>query len=100
MISIETIKNYLLISSLLSVVTCTFIQKTKVLLSDKRLLIIYSLSINILFSIFFCMSFTNIIFPQSMWVGLFAFLGADTLYRSLEGKLSTYKDLREKKNPQ
>ena len=42
---------------------------------------------------FFCQTFTNANVIHSLWVGLFSFLGADTIYKSLEGKLSSYKDL-------
>ena len=72
----------------------TFIQKTKRFLPSKNLIPIYSLLINILGSYFFCMIFTkNINILESIWIGLFSFLGADTLYSSLEGKLSSYSDL-------
>ena len=42
---------------------------------------------------FFCQNFTNANVIHSLWVGLFSFLGADSIYKSLEGKLSSYKDL-------
>lgn len=98
MVSVFLLKRYFLVSMILSTITCTFIQKTKVLLVDKRLLIIYSLLINIIFSIIFCKTFTNITFPDSMWIGLFTFIGSDTLYKSLEGRLSTYQELRKKES--
>ena len=41
----------------------------------------------------FSQTFSNIDYFNSLWVGLFAFLGADTIYRNLEGKLSSYGDL-------
>ena len=97
MVSIKTLKSFVLVSIILSTITCTFIQKTKVLFSNKRYLIIYSFIVNILFGIVFCNTFSSITFPHSLWIGVFSFLGADTIYRSLEGKLSTYQELREKK---
>lgn len=44
----------------------------------------------------FCITFTEITFPTSLWVGLFSFLGADSLYKTLEGKLVTYTDIVNK----
>lgn len=46
-----------------------------------------------LLSIIFCITFTDIEFPKSLWVGLFSFIGADTIYKSLEGKLASHKDI-------
>ena len=49
--------------------------------------------VNILFGYFFSMTFASIDYVMSLWVGLFSFIGADTIYRNLEGKLSSYSDL-------
>jgi len=48
-------------------------------------------------SLLFCKTFTNIDLPNSLWIGLFSFLGADSIYKSLEGKISSYSDLIQKK---
>ena len=50
-----------------------------------------------LVSVIFCITFTDIKFPNSLWIGLFSFLGADSLYKSLEGKISSHKDIINKK---
>ena len=84
-------------SIILSTITCTFIQKTKGLFKTNKYLIIYSLIVNIIFSIIFCYSFTNLKIPKCLWTGLFSFIGADTIYKSLEGRLSTHRDIRNKK---
>ena len=39
------------------------------------------------------MAFSDITIWESLWVGLFSFIGADTLYQNLDGKLSSYTDL-------
>lgn len=93
----NNIQNFLLLSIILSPITCAFIQKTKGLFKSKKYIIIYSLIINIIFGIIFCYSFTNIKLPRCLWTGLFSFIGADTIYKSLEGKLSTHKEIRNKK---
>ena len=43
--------------------------------------------------VLFCITFTSIPFPESLWVGLFSFIGADTIYKTLEGKLKSYTSL-------
>ena len=91
----DPIQQMLFISVVLSTISCAFVQKTKSLFKTTKYLIIYSLIINLLFSIIFCYSFTNIKLPSCLWVGLFAFIGADTLYKTLEGKLSSHSNIRK-----
>lgn len=97
MINFEYIKNLLFISLFLSTITCTFIQKTKSLFNSSKYLIIYSFIVNIIISIIFCLTFTKISIINSLWVGLFSFLGADSIYKTFEGKLASYTKLRNKK---
>ncbi len=96
MFNIDYLKLLLIISIAISSITCVFIQKTKSLFKSSKYIIIYSLVINVLTSILFCMTFTNISFPNSLWIGLFSFLGADSIYKSLEGKISSYNDIISK----
>jgi len=70
-----------------------FIQKTKGIFKTSKFIELYSAIVNIIFAIVFCISFTEISIINSLWVGLFSFIGADTIYRSLEGKLTSYTDL-------
>ena len=97
MINIDFLKNALIISIVLSSITCTFVQKTKGFFKSSDYITIYSLIINIFISILFCKTFTNIDLPNSLWIGLFSFLGADSIYKSLEGKISSYSDILNKK---
>lgn len=94
---IDYLKLLLIISITLSSITCAFVQKTKSLLKKSRYISLYSLIINIVISIFFCKTFTDIDLPNSLWIGLFSFIGADSIYKSLEGKISSYSELLEKK---
>lgn len=96
MLKIELLKELLVIAIVLSTVTCALVQKTKRLFKCSNCLCHYSFLVNMLFSIFFCITFTTVDFPNSLWVGLFSFLGADTIFKTLEGKLSSYKDLVSK----
>lgn len=93
MLKLEYLKQLLIIASVLSVFTCAIVQKIKQFFRKSKYICIYSLIINISFSIVFCITFTDITFPNSLWIGFFSFLGADTIYKSLENKLLSYKDL-------
>ena len=93
MFNFDYLKELLLIAIALSAITCTFIQKTKFIFKTSRFITLYSFIVNVLVGIIFSMTFTSITFPQSIWIGLFAFLGADSIYKSLEGKLASFSDL-------
>lgn len=93
MLKLEYLQQALIISIALSTITCAFIQKTKSCFKSSKCIWIYSLITNLLIGIIFCITFTNINFPSSLWIGFFSFLGADTIYKTLEGKLSSYSDL-------
>ena len=84
MLKIELLKELLVIAIALSTVTCSFVQKTKRLFKCSNCLCHYSFLVNMLFSIFFCITFTTVDFPNSLWIGMFSFLGADTIYKTLD----------------
>lgn len=96
MLNLDLLRQMLVIAIALSTITCAFIQKTKVKFKKSTCLCIYSLILNLLLGILFCNSFTNVSFPASLWVGLFSFIGADTIYKSLEGKLASHSDIINK----
>ena len=93
MFNYDYLKELLVVAIALSVITCAFIQKTKIYFKSSKYLPVYSLIINILTGIVFCLSFTEISFPTSIWVGFFSYIGADSIYKTLEGKLSSYTDI-------
>lgn len=97
MFNLDNLRIYLIISIALSSITCAFIQKTKGLFNSSKYIIFYSLIINIVISILFCKTFTSIDLPNSLWIGLFSFIGADSIYKSLEGKISSYNDILSRK---
>ena len=96
MLNLTLLQQMLVVAIALSTVTCAFVEKKKKCFSCSSYLWVYSLVINMLLGILFCFSFTNISFPESLWVGFFSFIGADTIYKSLEGKLSSYSSLVKK----
>lgn len=96
MLKLSLLQQMLVVSIALSTITCAFVQKTKRYFKCSKCLCFYSFVVNIVFGILFCISFTTISFPESLWVGFFSFIGADTLYKSLEGKLASYTAIIEK----
>lgn len=90
------LEQLLIVSMIMSVVTMSFIQKTKKIFKTSKFLELYSAVVNLLFAIIFCLTFTKINILNSLWVGLFSFLGADTIYKSLEGKLSSFSEMLDK----
>ena len=98
MFNLDYLKQLLIISIALSAITCAFIQKTKGFLKSNKYIVLYSFFVNILTGILFCFTFTSITLPNSLWIGLFSFLGADTIYKSLEGKISSYSDIINERN--
>lgn len=89
------LKRILFVSIVISAISCSFIQKTKIGLHSSRFLVLYSFFINMIISISFCKTFTDFSFIYSLWVGLFSFIGADTIFKILEGKLSSYHELHK-----
>lgn len=96
MLKIEYLQELLIISIALSAITCTFIQKTKILFKTSKYLMLYGFIINVLFGILFCKSFTTLKFPNSLWIGLFSFIGADSIYKTLEGKILSHREMTNK----
>ena len=97
MLNLEYLQQSLIIAIALSTITCAFIQKTKCCFNSSKYLALYSLVVNIFVGLVFCMTFTSIDFPNSLWIGMFSFLGADTIYKTLEGKVSSYTDITKQK---
>lgn len=98
MLNWSLLQNILLIAVACSSITVIFIQKTKKFFIRSNHIIIYSLLVNLIIGFFFSKTFSNINNIYSIWVGLFSFLGADSIYRSLEGKISSFSELK-KVNP-
>ncbi len=97
MLNLDYLQQLLVIAIALSAITCAVIQKTKSCFKTSKYLCIYSFIINMLVGIIFCYTFTNIKLPTSLWIGFFSFIGADTIYKSLEGKLASHTDLISRK---
>lgn len=97
MLNMTLLQELLIIAIAVSVIAVAFIQKTKGIFKNSKWVNPYSFVVNIVLGIVFCLTFTEVSIVNSLWVGGFSFLGADTLYKSLEGKLSSFKDIAAKK---
>ncbi len=97
MFNINYLRDFLIISIALSTITCALVQKTKIFFKSNKYITLYSFIINIIVGIIFCITFTDISFPNNLWIGFFSFLGADSIYKTLEGKISSYKDIMSEK---
>lgn len=98
MLNWDLMKELLIIASFNSTICLAFIQKIKKHIHCSKCVPYYSFATNIVLAILFCISFTSIKFPMSLWVGFFSYIGADTLYKSLEGKLARHSTLTNKVN--
>lgn len=98
MLKIDYLEQLLVIAIALSSITCAFIQKTKLYFKSSKYLSLYSFIVNMVIGIIFCITFTNISFPNSLWIGFFSYLGADTLYKTLEGKILSHSDMLSRRN--
>lgn len=97
MLDITLLQELLIIAIAASVIAVAFIQKTKGMFKKSKWINPYSLVVNMVLGIVFCLTYTDVGVVNGLWVGLFSYIGADTLYKSLEGKLASFKDIAEKK---
>lgn len=99
--NVGLLKELLLIAVSSSIISTFFVQKIKCasLIKCSECLIYISFLISMSFGILFTLSFTDYKLIDSLWVGLFSFIGADSLYKALEDKLFTsfklLKDVKE-----
>lgn len=101
MLNWTLLQNLLIIATACSSITVIFIQKTKKFCKSSYCITTYGLFVNLILGFFFSQTFSDIDYVKSVWVGIFSFLGADTIYKNLEGKIASYKELtihKKKKN--
>lgn len=95
--NIDLIKMLLVIACASSILSTAFVQKIKTasIIKCNSCLLYISFFISMLFGVLFTLSFTKYNIIESLWVGLFSFLGADSLYKAFEDKIfSSYSKLQ------
>lgn len=95
MINTSLLQEQLIIAMVVSVITVAFIQKTKGMFKKSKHIQIYSFIVNLILGVLFSIYFTETTIVGGLWVGLFSFIGADSLYQALEGKISSFKDIHK-----
>ncbi len=89
----SVLQQLLILAMICSTLSVAFIQKTKKLCPNHIFVLFYSFLVNLGIGVLFTQTFTDLSLYHSLWVGFFSYLGADTIYQSLEGKLASYSSL-------
>lgn len=93
--------NLLIISIIFSVILMSLIQKFKSLsiINKSSQIWVLNLVFSFLLGIPFGMLFYNLAFNESIWVSIFSFIGAPSLYKTLKKQnIFTLRSLKDKKN--
>ena len=89
MLNISLIKELLIISIATGIIVTALVQKIKENLKTKKYLLLISLLLSLSVGVLFSRCFTNISLLNSLWVGLFTFIGSDAIYKTFEEKIFT-----------
>lgn len=97
--NVELLKELLLIAIANSVVMTLFIQKIKETFNtSNKATVLLSFLLNMVIGCLFALSFSDVTFINSLWIGFFSFVGADTIYKTLEDKVfKSIKELKKEK---
>lgn len=86
--NIELLKELLIIAIASGVIMTMFIQKIKETFKIKGgNVIIISFLLNMIIGTLFALTFSDVNLIYALWVGFFSFVGADTIYKTLEDKI-------------
>lgn len=93
--NIELLKELLIIAIASGVIMTPFVQKIKesTEIKKSRTIIRISFSVNMIIGSLFALTFSDVNLIYAIWVGFFSFLGADTIYKTLEDKV--FKSIKE-----
>jgi len=86
--NIETFIQLLTVAMVIQILSIATVQKIKdfAFINKRWMVQLSSIFVNFSLGVLFCFSFTNYSLPSSFWIGFFSWLGADTIYKSLEEK--------------
>ena len=89
MLKFDLIKNILIIAMASGIITTAFVQKVKETIKFKKSnrLVIISFIVSMILGTLFSLSFSDTNLINSLWVGLFSFIGADAIYKLFEEKI-------------
>ena len=94
----ELLKDLLIIAMCSSIIVTNLVQKIKEsCLNDASSCICISFVLSIITGTVFALSFSEVNIEYALWIGLFTFIGADTLYKTLEERVFTsFKSISNK----
>lgn len=84
---LDLLKEILVVGIGASIFSTATIQKIKEMLKSKKWLYFVAIVVSFGIGIAFSLSFSNIDFPNALWVGLCTWVGADALYKTFEEKI-------------
>ena len=89
MLNLELIRNLLIFSvaSRMIISKLVLTIKESFNLEYSSFIIIVSFIVSMIFGTLFTLTFSDVGLKESLWVGLFSFVGADTLYKTFEDKI-------------
>lgn len=87
LLELELIKNVLIVGIASGIITTGLIQKIKQNLKTKKYIVLISFIVNMTIGTLFALSFSTVGLFNSIWAGLFSFIGADILYQMFEDKI-------------
>ena len=87
LLEFELIKNVLIVGIASGIITTGLIQKIKQNLKTKKYIVLISFIVNMTIGTLFALSFSTVGLFNSLWAGLFSFIGADILYQMFEDKI-------------
>lgn len=103
MLNFSLLKNILIIAIASGIITTSLVQKIKesFRLKKSNRFVIISFIISMTIGTLFALSFSDASIIDALWIGLFSFIDADTLYKMFEEKIFTpYSALYENKTIQ
>ncbi len=87
MLEFTLIRNILIIAMASSIISTSLIQRIKEGTKSKKYMLLKSFIISMIIGVTFSLSFSNITWEYSLWVGLISFIGADAIYKMFEDKI-------------
>lgn len=85
--NVDLIKEILMVAIAASIISTATIQKIKEALTNKKWLYLVGIAVSLVVGVTFSLSFTELNFVNSIWVGVVTWIGADACYKAFENKI-------------
>ncbi len=87
MLDLDLIKVILVVAIASSIISTALIQKIKEMINNKKALSIISIVVSLIVGFVFSISFSDLSWQSSIWVGVITYIGADAIYKAFEDKI-------------